>query len=88
MVALRFDARVVEYLDRAPSDPDAAAQLLLIAAEYLRSDKPLPFALMVYLAQAFEDSMTKCTRSRGVNKAVIANENARLRGHALLLERT
>lgn len=44
---------------RAPADPDEAAKALLIAARYLRENKPLPWILRTYLAGALEASMPK-----------------------------
>jgi hypothetical protein len=44
---------------RAPADPDEAAKALLIAARYLRENRPLPWILRTYLAGALEASMPK-----------------------------
>ncbi|MRK20720.1 hypothetical protein [Pseudomonas sp. JG-B] len=44
---------------RAPADADEAAKALLIAARYLRENKPLPWILRSYLAGAIEASMLK-----------------------------
>lgn len=44
---------------RAPADADEAAKALLIAARYLRENKPLPWILRTYLASAIEVSMPK-----------------------------
>lgn len=54
-----FDARVVEALALAKSDPNAAAQALLLAAEYLRSGEPMPPDLVDHLAGGIEASMGK-----------------------------
>ena len=52
-----FDTRVVEALTLAESDPNAAAQALLLAAEYLRSGEPMPRALADHLAGAIGAAM-------------------------------
>lgn len=55
MVDIRgFDARIVEDLAWAAADPEAAARLLLVAAEYLRSGEQMPHNLADHLASAFE----------------------------------
>lgn len=54
-----FDARAVDALANAPSDPEAAAQALLLAAEYIRAGAPMPKALVEHLAGAIEASMAK-----------------------------
>jgi len=49
----REAARIAKLLNRVGSDIDAPAELLGIAAEYLKARKPLPDALADYLANAF-----------------------------------
>lgn len=46
-------ARIAKLLRRVGSDVDAPAELLGIAAEYLKARKPMPDALADYLARAF-----------------------------------
>ena len=47
---------------RAPADPDAAGQALLIAAEYIRRGEPLPMRLAEWLADAIETAIQKPER--------------------------
>ena len=60
-----FDVRVVEALADAPSDPQAAAEALLLAAEYLRSGTPMPEALAEHLASALETVLAAPEKQRG-----------------------
>jgi hypothetical protein len=46
-------------LTEAQADPEKAAECLRRAAAYLRSGKPMPSALAMYLADAFEAAMLK-----------------------------
>jgi hypothetical protein len=48
-----------DVLARAPCDPEAAAQVLMIAARYLRAGEPLPDDLAKFLADAFESAGLK-----------------------------
>lgn len=50
---------VSDAISAAPADPEKAAKLLLLSAEWLRSGKPLPAQLVDYLAGAFEAAMAK-----------------------------
>ncbi len=61
----KFDVRVSECVKRAESSPDAAAQALLFAAEYLRAGEALPVDLIDYLVGAIEAAMVKPAASRG-----------------------
>ena len=65
MAKLDFDVRAHDALSRADSDPDAAAEALLIAAEYLRAGTPPPRDLADHLAGAIEASMRKPRDKRG-----------------------
>lgn len=65
MSVLHYDARLAAALSRLDRDPDGAAEALLIAAEYLRSGKQMPPALVEWLAGAFEASMAKPPAKRG-----------------------
>lgn len=49
----------------AASDPQQAAQVLKIAASYLKMGEPLPSALAYFLGDAFERAMKRPTTSRG-----------------------
>lgn len=49
----REAARIAKLLRRVGSDVDAPAELLGIAAEYLKAREPLPDAIADYLANAF-----------------------------------
>lgn len=59
-----FDLRTNKAIEQASADPEAAARVLLIAAEYLRQHKPLPYQLADYLADAFEAAMAKAPEKR------------------------
>ena len=52
-------------LELAKSDPQQAAQVLRIAASYLKRLEPLPSALALFLGDAFERAMKRPTTSRG-----------------------
>ncbi len=65
MARLDFDVRVHDALRRADADPDAAAEALLIAADYLRRGEPLPRLLVEHLAGAIEAAMGKPAARRG-----------------------
>lgn len=83
-----FDARVVGALADASSDPEAAAQALLLAAEYLRAGAPMPAALIDHLAVAIEASMAK---PKGFREKALLQElkltalNARPKGNYYLV---
>jgi hypothetical protein len=59
-----FDLRSSKAIQQASADPEEAARVLLIAAEYLREHKPLPYQLADYLADAFESAMAKAPEKR------------------------
>lgn len=59
-----FDLRASKAIRQARADPEEAARVLLIAAEYLREHKPLPYLLADYLADAFEAAMAKSPEKR------------------------
>lgn len=83
-----FDVRVNEALTYASADPDAAAQALRLAAEYLRSGAPMPEALAHHLAGAIEASMAK---PKGAREKALLQElrltapNARPKGDYYLV---
>jgi LysM repeat protein len=52
-------------LELSKSDPQQAAQVLRIAASYLKKQEQLPSALALFLGDAFEHAMKKPTTSRG-----------------------
>lgn len=54
-----IDFEASEAVDLAPSDSNEAARALLMAAKYIREEKPLPRPLSGYLADAIEYSMHK-----------------------------
>lgn len=70
MAKLDFCVLTHEALSKAEHDPQGAADALLLAAEYIRSGKPLPFPLGDYLAGAIEASMRKPPEHR--NAALLA----------------
>ena len=52
-------------MDLAESDANQAAEVLRIAAKYLRSREKMPDALAYYLADAFERAMKRASVARG-----------------------
>lgn len=65
MAKINLDVRGIELLNRAEANPDAAAEVLLLAAEYIRAGKPLPDDIAEHLAGAFEAAMCKPQKMRG-----------------------
>lgn len=72
----RFDATVMEALNNSASDPDAAAQVLMLAAEYLRAGELMPMELVEHLANAFESAALKPQKLRGKQLALELNLTA------------
>lgn len=56
--------KVSEAIRSAPSDPEKAAEVLLLAAEYMRSGQPMPKELVDYVAGAFHAAMLKPVQYR------------------------
>ena len=52
-------------MDLSESDPNQAAEVLRIAAKYLRGRERMPDALANYLADAFERAMKRASVARG-----------------------
>lgn len=65
MAKINLDVRGIELLNRVEANPDAAAEVLLLAAEYMRAGKPLPDDIAEHLAGAFEAAMCKPQKMRG-----------------------
>lgn len=65
-----FDTRVVEALARAEIDQDSAAQVLLLAAEYLRAGATMPRELAEHIAGAFVSAASKTPKLRGKQLAL------------------
>ncbi len=65
MARINLDVRGIELLGRAEANPDAAADVLLLAANYMRAGKPLPDDIAEHLAGAFEAAMSKPQKNRG-----------------------
>lgn len=61
----RPDPELDAALDLSRSDPAQAAQVLIIAASYLRRRERLPTSLAFFLADAFEGAMKKASMFRG-----------------------
>jgi hypothetical protein len=59
-----FNPATFAALSNAPSDTEAAAELLSIAARYLRAGLPLPRLLAEHFANAFERAKRVPARSR------------------------
>jgi hypothetical protein len=54
-----------EAMNLSESDPNQAAEVLRIAAKYLRSGERMPYALACFLADAFERAMKRASVTRG-----------------------
>ncbi|UZT80737.1 hypothetical protein OF113_12045 [Ectopseudomonas chengduensis] len=52
------EAKLAELLRKVDNDPHAAAELLAVAADYLKAREPMPDALADYLAHAFRRAAT------------------------------
>lgn len=65
MPKLNIDFAAFDAISSAPSDPEAAAAVLLIAVGYLRRGEPLPENLARYLADALESAALKPAPQRG-----------------------
>jgi len=63
-------------MDWSESDPQQAAEVLRIAAKYLRSGEKLPLALALFLADAFERAMSKASMVRGSELLINLNLKA------------
>jgi len=61
----RPDPELHAALDLSKVDPQQAAEVLRIAAKYLKAQKKLPTALANFLGDAFERAMKKPTTARG-----------------------
>lgn len=72
-----FDARASDALARAPSEPDEAAKLLMLAAEYIRAGKPFPIGLDDYFACAFERAAI-ASEGTARNTALLAGLNLKM----------
>ena len=55
-MATKREAHVTVLLRKVVSDPNAAAELLTVAADYLKAREPMPDALADYLADAFRQA--------------------------------
>lgn len=58
-LAEAFDPHVFELLRRVEADPDAAAEVLQLAAGYLQKATPMPPELAAYIAGAFLSAALK-----------------------------
>ncbi|GEQ77882.1 hypothetical protein CTTA_4887 [Comamonas testosteroni] len=81
-MAQNNEAMIAELLRKVVNDPHAAAELLALAADYLKSREPLPDALADYLAHAFRRAATTPPpdndRSSGEGKSLVDERIARL----------
>ncbi len=66
-------------LELSKSDPQQAANVLRIAASYLKEQQPLPSALASFLGDAFERAMKKIPMYRGSELLINLNLKARNR---------
>jgi hypothetical protein len=77
-----LSAKLENALDLADADPEQAAVALREAAGFLRKGEPLPFELAIYLADAFERSMSMAPSVRGsellINLRLKANNRRRV----------
>lgn len=62
---MQFNIKLDEAMELKEVDREAAAEVLRIASEYLRSGKQMPFTLALYLANAISASMCKRPSLRG-----------------------
>jgi len=63
---MKFLPPDLEYaMELSASDPNKAAEVLLIAAKYLKGYEMMPDALAYYLGDAFERAMKKASVFRG-----------------------
>lgn len=79
-----FDDAANDFLARAESDPDAARDVLLIAAGYIRRGEALPGNLAEHLAGAIEAAMAKPEKHRAkalTDELNLTANNARLAGN-------
>jgi hypothetical protein len=60
-----IDFEAMDLLKRAEANPDAAAQVLLLAARYMREGQVVPENITAHLAGAFEAAMQKPQSQRG-----------------------
>ena len=76
------EAKIAELLRKVVSDPNAAAELLALAADYLKDREPMPDALADYLARAFRRAASTPQpdddRSSGEGKSIEDERIARL----------
>ena len=75
MAQIHFDEVALEALRKAPFDSNEAAKVLLIFADYIRKEKPIPRFLIDYVAGSIEASMQKNAEYR--NKALLRELNLR-----------
>lgn len=61
---INIDLRAVDHQIMAEADPAAAAQLLLLVAEYLRKREAVPDNIADYIARAIEEAMRAPVKER------------------------
>ncbi|MFZ2336376.1 MAG: hypothetical protein WAW35_15845 [Sideroxyarcus sp.] len=81
-MASKSEAQITELLRKVVRDPHAAAELLAVAADYLKDRKPMPGALADYLAHAFRRAASaphpEDNRNSGEGKSIEDERIARL----------
>lgn len=78
------EAKIAELLRKVVSDPNAAAKLLALAADYLKDREPMPDALADYLADAFRQAARTKPPKNGKR---IEDERINQLAHGLYMKR-
>lgn len=78
------EAKIAELRRKVVSDPHAAAELLTVAADYLKARKPMPDALADYLADAFRQAARTKPPKNGKR---IEDERINQLAHGLYMKR-
>lgn len=78
------EAKIAELLRRVDNDPHAAAELLTVAADYLKAREPMPDALADYLADAFRQAARTKPPKNGKR---IEDERINQLAHGLYMKR-
>jgi hypothetical protein len=66
-------------MDLSKSDPECAAEVLRIAAKYLKSSEQMPYSLALFLADAIESAMKMASMVRASELLINLNLKARNR---------
>lgn len=83
-MAPKNEAKLAELLRKVDNDPHAAAELLAVAADYLKAREPMPDALADYLADAFRQAARTKPPKNGKR---IEDERINQLAHGLYMKR-